>query len=115
MKEISSKRNNGLIITNIIFVAIFIILEVISYTILRNAGDTKLLFRVLSRGVFGVCCIYNSLYELFTTKWSFLCLNATPKQRRFSGILLGIVGLLTVLTAIMGYGTNGGPVLTWWE
>lgn len=115
MERDAVKKNNRIIAINVIAIILFIVCEFLSYTILSNPEYLRLLCRVISRGIFGLWCIYNALYLLFTSKWSFLCLNSTPKQRLICGVILGLLGLLGLITALLGYGTNGDPRLIWWE
>jgi len=89
--------------------------EIIGYTVLRTNLDFSLFCRVISRGIFGLLLLYNAIYLIFTSKWSFLWISATSKQRLICGVLLGLVGLVEVVTAFLGYGTNGDPRLIWWK
>lgn len=100
---------------NIILLLLFIVGEILGLTLLNNDGDLTLLIRVISRGILGLLMVYNSLYLLLTSRWSFLTVNATPKQRLLCGAALGIVGLWGLITTILGYGTNGDPRLIWWK
>lgn len=109
------KGNLGYVVINIVVIILFIVCEVISCTILSSPEHYKLLCRVIARGLLGLLLIYNSLYLLFTSKWSFLCLKSTPKQRLICGIVLGLAGLIGLITAILGYGTNGDPRFIWWK
>jgi small-conductance mechanosensitive channel len=117
MEEQKRKASKVYLVINIILITLFVALEILSLTLLRNPLETKLLARVISRGVFGIAILYNSAYLLLTKKYSPLLKASEQKknQRVIIGILLGIVGFGMVLTAFLGYGTNGDPRLIWWE
>lgn len=115
MKKDILKDNAIYILSNILVVLLFLIVEILGYTIFGNNGNTTLLFSVIARVLFGGLIIFNAIYLIFTSKWSFLCINATPKKRLIFGILLGLVGLFGLITALLGYGTNGDPRLIWWN
>lgn len=112
VKEVN--KNPIYIVIHVIALVLFLLCEIASYTIFHNPENIRLLFRVIARGLLGVMCVYNAFYLLCTTQWSFLCKKATLKKRRIYGVILGIVGLLTIITAFLGYGTNGDPRLIWW-
>ena len=114
MKKVVFKEIFLYITINIISIVLYIISLGLSYTVFRNVGDIKLLCRVISRGILCLLIIYNSLYLLFTPKWSFLCLKCSPKRRLIVGIVLGFAGLMGLVTAILGYGINGDPTFIWW-
>ncbi len=109
------KKVPGNILLNILFVVLFILLELVGVIIDFNRDETRLLIRVIARGVFGILILYNSAHLLFTKNPSFIDSSGSTKKRIFVGILLGFVGLITVITAFLGYGVNGDPVLRWWE
>jgi UPF0716 family protein affecting phage T7 exclusion len=115
VKKNSGKKMAGYIVINILSVILFIVLELIGIIAFQDGDETKLAFRVIARGVFGILLLYNSGYMLFTKKPTFLNSNGSPKQRLLATILIGIVGLVMVITALLGYGTNGDPVYRWWE
>lgn len=115
MEKKSEKKNLSYIVVNVVIVIVFVVFEILSSTILSSPEHYKLLCRVIARGLLGTLFIYNSLYLLLTSKWSFLCTNATPKQRLICGIVLGLGGLVGLITAILGYGTNGDPRFIWWK
>ena len=73
--------------------------------------DQKILTGVLLRGVFSLTVIFNAIYLLFTNQQSFLIPKGKEKQRKLNGIILLIVGLGMFITALMGYGINGYPLL----
>jgi hypothetical protein len=109
----SDKAKKLNIIISIALTAIVLLLELLALTVFPTNGH--LVCRVLSRGVLGFLVTYNGCYLTFTKHWSFLCRNATNKRRRVCGIILLIVGFIAVVTALMGFGSNGDPRLKWWE
>ena len=115
MKEQNEKGKSIYISINIIIAVIFVVLEILGLTIFNDNFDNSLLCRVMSRGTLGLIIIYNSLYLLITSKWSFICLKSSKKQRIFCGVVLGLVGAGLLITALLGYGTNGDPRLIWWK
>lgn len=114
MMKIDSKLKINYVVSAIMVIS-FILLELVSIIALQDNDDTKLLLRVIARGIFGLLMFYNSLHLLFTNAGSILGKNLTLKQRRLSGILIGIVGLIMIVTAFLGYGTNGDPRYYWWK
>jgi tryptophan-rich sensory protein len=100
---------------SVILITLFILMNILSYTIFSDTSETKLLFRMMARGIFGLALIYNSIYLLITDKQSFLVRNSTPMQRKLCGTLIGLVGIGMVLTALLGYGINGDPRFIWWK
>lgn len=115
MKEEGKKPGKIYLMINIILVILFVALEVLSITYLNNPLETKLLARVIARGCMGLLALYNSIYMFFSENSFLLRKNISQKQRVISGILLGIVGFIMILTAFLGYGTNGDPRLIWWK
>lgn len=99
----------------IILVIIIIVLETLSCTIYRTPIETRLLLRVISRGVFGILAFDISFLYLFTSNQSFFTKNKTASQRKIGGILVGFIGIILIVTALLGYGTNGDPRLIWWK
>lgn len=75
--------------------------------------DQKVLFGVLLRGAFGLLMMYNGFYLLFTKGASFLVKNSTVNNRRILGLLLLLTGVIGFVTAVIGHGLNGYPVLDW--
>jgi len=104
-----------ILIVSTILLASFVILGILSYTALKDTTPAKYAVRVIARGLIGVLACYHSYLMLFTRKKYYLTKNSNRKQNRFSGILLGFVGLGMVLTALAGYGINGDPRLFWWQ
>lgn len=96
-------------VINIIGISICIIFMVLTF----GLKDQKVLFGVLLRGAFGLLMIYNAIYVLFTSGVSFLIKKGQEKHRRLLGVLLLIAGLIGFITAVMGYGINGYPLLDW--
>ncbi|MFZ5353515.1 MAG: hypothetical protein ACOZCL_12455 [Bacillota bacterium] len=96
-------------IINIVGGIVCILLTVLIFVLQEH----KVLIGVLFRGVISILILYNSLYLLFTNKPSFIARNIVVKDRRLAGILLFAVGMLGLVTAIMGYGINGFPLLDW--
>jgi uncharacterized membrane protein len=115
MEEKKVKNNSIYIIIHVIALVLIVLCEIASYTIFSTPNNLRLLFRVISRGIIGLICIYNAFYLLCTTKLSFLCLKSNSKRRHMYGIILGVVGLIALVTAFLGYGTNGDPRLIWWK
>ena len=95
-------------------VFLFIMLILILVISIGLSGNTKYLLRVIFRGFLGLLMIYNSIYLLLTNGWSFLTIKASKKERLIFGILLGIVGLICVITSLLGYGLNGNPRIMLW-
>ena len=104
-----------ILVVSVILLASFIILGTLSYTVLKDITPAKYAVRVIARGLIGILSCYHAFLMLFTSKKYYLTKNSNRKQNRFSGILLGFVGLGMVLTAIAGYGINGDPRLFWWQ
>jgi formate-dependent nitrite reductase membrane component NrfD len=115
MQKDSGKKMAGYIVINILFILLFIVLELIGIFAYTDGSETRLAFRVIGRGVLGVLLVFNSSFMLITRKTTFLNSKVSPKQRLLSSVLLGIVGLGMIITALMGYGINGDPILKWWE
>lgn len=115
MKESTIQQKYHHIGINIIFAGLFVIFIVFSYIMFNTTLNDRLLLRVASRGLFGVLLIYDSVYLIFTNKWSFLSINISRKQRIFSGFMLGMVGIIMLITAFLGFGINGDPRLFWWR
>lgn len=115
MKVEKPKRSSAHIAVNVALVVAFALS--IAFSCMPGAGiaDKRLFLRVLARGALGLLLVYDSLYLLFTSKWSFLCINATIKQRRVAGVLLGLIGMYGLITAILGYGMNGDPRWNWMQ
>lgn len=115
MQKKNSEISKSYIIMNIIFVVIFFVLEVIALLFFKDAYQFKLLFKVIARGEFGIMLLYNSYYHLFTAGQSILDPKQSKRQRLVTGILLAVVGFGMLITALLGYGTNGDPRLYWWR
>jgi uncharacterized membrane protein YfcA len=96
-------------VINIIGISICIIFLVLTF----GLKDQKILFGVLLRGSFGLLMIYNAIYLLFTNGATLLVKKGQEKHRRLLGILILITGLMGFVTAVMGYGINGYPLLDW--
>lgn len=80
-----------------------------------SSGDFKFMLRVFFRGLLGLLILYNSMYLLLTNQWSFLTIKASKKERLIGGIVLGITGLICVITSLLGYGLNGDPRVMLWK
>ncbi|HWT73579.1 MAG TPA: hypothetical protein VN258_02515 [Mobilitalea sp.] len=109
------KSDKGNIIINIIMFCLFVLIDLLSYTVFYDTGNAKYFFRMIARGIFGALLFYDSMFLLLTTRQSFLCKNATVSKRKLCGILIGIVGAIMIITAFLGYGRNGDPRYIWWE
>ncbi len=55
------------------------------------------------------------MYLLLSDGRSFLTIKASKKERLIGGILLGIFGLICVITSLLGYGLNGDPRIMLWK
>lgn len=109
------RKNIKLMTTiNVCFVVLFLLLDILSYSI-AEIGDLNFLLRVFSRGVFGIMLLTNAVYLLLPPKPTYYTVDMKHQHRIFCGISLGIVGLVMLITAALGYGTNGDPVLKWWQ
>jgi|GEM_PF-5780034 hypothetical protein len=105
----------GILVVSAILLGAFIICELLSYTVLKNTVPTKYLLRMVARGSAGVLAIYHGLLMYFKKKKYYLTSNTTPSQNRFAGAALAILGAALLLTAFLGYGTNGDPRYLWWQ
>ena len=114
-EEHRKKKLDTCTVINLIAAIIFFILIMLSITLLKDPLENKLICRVLARGIFGLLVLYNAGYLLFTKGTAFIWHRMNEKQRLIGGIAIGIIGLILVVTAILGYGVNGDPVLTWWK
>ncbi|MDF2537397.1 MAG: hypothetical protein K0S76_418 [Herbinix sp.] len=115
MEQQNKKISRTFILINVLMGIIVLAMGVLSIITPSDPIKTKLLIRVLLRGMISLLTLYNSIYLLFTKKYTPLAKDVSTKQRYFAGILLGIVGLIMLLTAFLGYGINGDPRLIWWE
>lgn len=104
-----------IVMISIILFLLIVILEVLSSTLFSEPQTSKLLCRMISRGLFGILFLYHSIYLMFTNKQYFLSKNLTGKHRRLCGFLICIVSLGLIITAFLGYGTNGDPRYLWWK
>ena len=100
-----------------IFVNVFMLILVILFLVISIglSGDSKYIMRVLFRGFLGLLILINSLYLLLTNGWSFLTIKASKKERLICGILLGVAGLICIITSLLGYGLNGDPRILLWK
>lgn len=100
-----------------LFINVFMLIMVILSLVISIglSGDTKYLMRVFFRGLFGLLILFNSMYLILTNRWSFLTINASKKKRLICGIVLGIVGLICIITSLLGYGLNGDPRILLWK
>lgn len=103
------KKYNYYNIINAIGLGICVLFIIVVFAL----EDQKQLFGVLLRGAFGLLMIYNGCYLLLTKGASFLAKNNTANNRRIMGLLLLLTGLIGLVTAAMGYGLNGYPLLDW--
>ena len=96
-------------------VFVFIMLILVLVISIGVSGDAKYLMRVYFRGFLGLLLLYNSMYLLLSDGRSFLTIKASKKERLIGGILLGIFGLICVITSLLGYGLNGDPRIMLWK
>lgn len=75
--------------------------------------DQKIIIGVLFRGVFSLLIIYNAIYIAFTNNPSFMIRKGQEKHRKLLGIFLLLLGIFAFVTALLGYGINGYPLLDW--
>ena len=75
--------------------------------------EDKVLLGVLFRGVISLLIINNALYPFLTNKPSVLTRKAGKAASKPYSIILLVVGVFALITAIMGYGINGFPLLDW--
>jgi len=103
------KKSNVYNVINIIGLGICLLFVIVIY----GFETQKQLFGVLLRGAFGLLMMYNGAYLLFTNGASALAKNLSKNNRRIMGLIILLTGLIAFVTAVMGHGINGYPVLDW--
>ena len=105
------KKNKVYLFVNVFVFIMLILILAISIGI---SGDAKYWMRVIFRGSLGLLLLFNSMYLILTNGWSFLTIKSSKKERLIGGIIIGIVGLICVITSLLGYGLNGDPRIMLW-
>lgn len=105
----------GIFIASMTMIGLFLLSELLSFTVFKGTDDIKYLLRIFARGILGLLSAYHGFIMLFTSKIYYLTKGNTKRQRRFSGILLFLLGLGMISTAFMGYGMNGNDQYIWWK
>ncbi len=115
-QQLDNQGKNAIIrylTVNLIWIVILVILSISSVLSTWRFGFAVL--SILTRGIMGIGVIINGIYWMVSKNWPFRDKNLTTGKKQFGGILLIVVGLIGVITALMGYGFNGNPRFLWWE